>query len=85
MSSAFQYKNNKLCIRIQLLLSKEVSQPPESSYFYHFDCVKFIVKCINLMIVPCSADTIIVNRTSTVNMQVPSMSILAASPLIFMQ
>jgi len=37
-------KYSKLAARIQFLLSKEVSKPPESFYFYHFACVWFIIE-----------------------------------------
>jgi hypothetical protein len=36
-SSAFCFKNSKLSTRIQFLHSKEVSQPPKSSYLDHSD------------------------------------------------
>jgi hypothetical protein len=42
--SAFWFKQNELAARIQLLHSKELSQPPQSSYLDHFNCILFIVK-----------------------------------------
>jgi len=48
----------------QLLDSKEVSKPPPSSCFYHFDCVQFITERIKLIAVSCSPYTFIVNRTA---------------------
>jgi len=62
-SSAFWFKEAKLHAVTQLLDSKEVSKPPQSSYFYHFDCVQFIIERIKLIVVSCSPYTIIVNRT----------------------
>jgi hypothetical protein len=60
-SSAFWFKYSKLSARIQFLHSKQLSQPPHSSYFYHF--VKYIVEGIKLIILSRSSQTIIVNWT----------------------
>jgi hypothetical protein len=38
-STAFWIKNSKLAARIQFLHSKELSQPPKSSNFYHIHYV----------------------------------------------
>ena len=40
----FWFKNSKLSAWIQFLLSEEVTHPPQSSYFDHFDYVCFLVK-----------------------------------------
>jgi hypothetical protein len=63
MSSTFWFKNSKLSARVQFLYFTEVSRPPQSSCFHHFDYVRFFVHHINLIIVACSPYTIIVNRT----------------------
>jgi len=54
MSNDFWLKNSKLSARIQFLQSKEVPQPPQVSYFYHFKYVQFIVERTDLIIVPCT-------------------------------
>jgi len=57
------FKNSKVSARIQLLHSQEVSQPPQSSYLYHFNYILFILDHIKLTMVSCSPYTIIVNKT----------------------
>ena len=63
MSSAFWFKNSKLSARIQFLHFTEMSQPPQSSSFYHLHYVWFIVEHIKLIIVACSPCIISVNST----------------------
>ena len=62
-SSVFWFKYSKLSLTVQFLHSKDVSQPPQSSYFYQFTYVTFIIERTRLIIVSCSPYTIIVNRT----------------------
>jgi hypothetical protein len=61
-SSSFWFKKSKLSARIQFVHSKELSQPPRSSYFYHFEYVQFIKERIKIITVSSSPYSIVVNR-----------------------
>jgi len=65
MSSAFCLKKRKLSVMIHFFHSKRVIQPPQSSYFYHFNYVSFVVERMTLITVSCSPRTIVVNRTAS--------------------
>ena len=66
LGSAFYFKNSKLSARIQSLHSKEVSQPPQSSYFYHVDCVWCIAERVKFITASC-----LVCCHSSYDMQLP--------------
>ena len=65
MSSAFCLKKSKLSVMIHFLHSKRVTQPSQSSYFYHFNYVSFVVERMTLITLSCSPRTIVVNRTGS--------------------